>query len=174
MQRMKNYFFLFLYYMILKKLPSKSFTKIGVNTRFFIIKRIFEKCGENVNIAKNVYFGRGSNITIGSNSGIGENSYLITMDKITIGDNVMIGPELMILTGNHGYDDKNKLLFEQKIITKPVSIGNDVWLGARVTILPGVTIGNRVIVAAGSVVVKDIPSNCIVGGNPAKFIKKLD
>ncbi|MFY4788436.1 acyltransferase [Aliarcobacter butzleri] len=174
MKKIKHYFLLFLYYAIFKKLPSKSFTKMGVYIRFFIVKRIFRKCGENVNIAKNVYFGKGSNITIGNNSGIGENSYLITMDKITIGDNVMIGPELMILTGNHGYDDKNRLLLEQKIITKPVSIGNDVWLGARVTILPGVRIGNRVIVAAGSVVVKDIPSNCIVGGNPAKFIKELE
>lgn len=174
MKKIKDYFLLFLYYSIFKKLPSQSFTKIGVNARFFIVKRIFEKCGNNVNIAKNVYFGKGLNISIGNNSGIGENSYLVTMDKITIGDNVMIGPELMILTGNHGYDDKNKPLYEQKIITKPVSIGNDVWLGARVTILPGVSIGDRVIVAAGSVVVKDIPPNCIVGGNPAKFIKELE
>jgi maltose O-acetyltransferase len=174
MKQIKNYFFLFLYYAILKNLPSQSITKIGVIARFFIVKQIFTKCGKNVNIAKNVYFGKGKNISIGNNSGIGENSYLVTMDRISIGNNVMIGPELMILTGNHGYDDKNKLLYQQKIITKPVSIGNDVWLGARVTILPGVNIGNRVIVAAGSVVVKDIPSNCIVGGNPAKFIKELE
>lgn len=96
------------------------------------------------------------------------------MDEVIIGDNVMISPEVMILTGNHDFSDKNKLLIEQKIITKPVKIGNDVWIGARALILPGVEVGERSIIAAGSIVTKDIPSNVIVGGNPARIIKNLD
>lgn len=59
-------------------------------------------------------------------------------------------------------------------IMKPVTIGNDVWIGGDVTILPGVTIGNNVVVAAGAVVTKDVPDNCVVGGVPAKIIKKID
>ncbi len=167
MKLLKQYFYLILYYGILIYLPSRNITNIGVTLRLFIIKKLFNHCGNNVNIAK------GQNISIGENSGIGENSYIVAMDKVTIGDNVMIGPELMLLTGNHGYEDETKLLIDQKIITKPIEIGNDVWIAARVIILPGVNVGNRVIIAAGSVVTKNIPSNVIVGGNPAKIIKTL-
>ena len=59
-------------------------------------------------------------------------------------------------------------------IAKPVTIGNDVWIGANCTILPSVTIGNNVVVAAGAVVTKDVPDNCVVGGVPAKIIKKIE
>ncbi|MCU8205253.1 acyltransferase [Vibrio vulnificus] len=95
------------------------------------------------------------------------------MDDIKIGNDVMIGPEVMILTGGHDYKNRALLLREQKILTAPVSIGNDCWIGSRVIILPGVSICDRVIVGAGSVVSKSIQEPGIYAGNPAKKIKDL-
>ncbi|MGF1747117.1 acyltransferase [Vibrio cionasavignyae] len=170
---MMNYLCLCLYYLIGKNLPSASFTKIGVKLRYLLVRGIFENVGKNVNIARNVSFGKGGIISIGDNSGIGEDSKLVSMGKIVIGNDVMIAPQVIILTGGHEYSDKTLLLREQPSVIKPVSIGNDSWIGARVTILPGVNIGERVIVAAGSVVTCDLESNGVYAGVPAKKIKSL-
>ncbi|NCS32003.1 acyltransferase [bacterium] len=120
-----------------------------------------------------VRFGRGTRLSIGNNSGIGENSYIVCMNDVCIGNNVMIGPELMILTGGHDFTNPDLRLIDQKILTAPVVICDDVWIGARVLLLPGVEVGTRSIVGAGSVVTRDAPSNAIVAGNPAKVIKQI-
>jgi maltose O-acetyltransferase len=84
----------------------------------------------------------------------------------------MIGPNTLIATVNHPMSPKQR---RQKMAQgMPVTIGNDVWIGGNCTILPGVTIGNNVVVAAGAVVTKDVPDNCLVAGVPAKVIRKLD
>ena len=93
-------------------------------------------------------------------------------DSIRVGNNVMIGPNVDIYTVNHPMTAKGRREYLGKGF--PVTIGNDVWIGGKVTITPGVTIGNNVVVAAGAVVTKDIPDNVLVGGVPAKVIKKLD
>lgn len=163
---------LIFYYLIFKHIPSKnSADSIIVKLRVCLCKFIFKSVGENVNIQKGVYFGKGDKISIGNFSGIGENSRLAQADEIIIGNDVLIGQELMIITQNHNFSDKNKLIRNQGGIVKPVIIGNNVWIGARVIILPGVTIGDGAIIAAGSVVVKNVSSNSIVGGVPAKIIK---
>ena len=163
--------YLFLYYACLIHFPSQSVGPLGVWLRRQAAMRIFRVCGDNVNIASGVRFGRGRRISIGTDSGIGENSYIVCMEDVNIGNDVMIGPDVMILTGGHDYSDPNLRLIDQQVIAAPVTIGNDVWIGARVLILPGVTIGSRSIVGAGSVVTKDIPSHSIVAGNPARIIK---
>ena len=84
----------------------------------------------------------------------------------------MIGPGTCIVTVNHPLSPKGRR--NHFGIAKPVTIGNDVWIGANCTILPGVTIGNNVVVAAGAVVTKDVPDNCVVGGVPAKVIKEIE
>lgn len=165
---------LVLYYVFGARLPSASVSYLGVKLRRYLCSGIFKSMGKNVNIASGVRFGRGTRLSIGNNSGIGEGCYIVCMDDVVIGDNVMIAPSVMILTGGHDYSDSELRLIDQKIITKPVGIGNDVWIGARAIILPGVKIGNRVIVAAGSVVTGDVPDNSIVAGNPAKVIKEID
>lgn len=151
-----------------------AFSNFGVKLRYLLVKNIFKNCGGNVNVAKGVYFGKGNNISIGYNSGIGEGSYFICLDEIIIGDNVMMAPFIMIFTGGHDYKDKNKLLVYQDVVTSPVKIGNDVWVGARATILPGVTIEDRVIISAGSVLYRGTyHSGWIYAGNPAKKTKEI-
>ena len=110
------------------------------------------------------------NIYIGDNSGIGRNSYLSAEEKIEIGNNVMIGPQLIIYTANHE-TKRDCLMIQQPMIKKPVRIGNDVWIGARVIILPGVSIGDGAIIGAGAVVTKDVTPYTVVGGVPARKIK---
>lgn len=91
---------------------------------------------------------------------------------VHIGDYCMIGPNTLITTVNHPLTPKERRM--KMAQGKPVTIGNDVWIGGNCTILPGVTIGNNVVVAAGAVVSHDIPDNSLVAGVPAKIIKKLD
>ncbi|WP_341659358.1 acyltransferase [Vibrio sp.] len=165
---------LLIYYLFGIHLPSSSYSRIGVRIRAYLVSKIFSDVGVNVNVAQGVYFGRGSLISIGNNSGIGEKSRFVAMGKITVGNDVMIAPEVLILTGGHDYSDPKLLLREQVSTTAPVHIGNDCWIGARAIILPGVSITDRVIVGAGSVVTKSISESGIYAGNPAKKIKELD
>ncbi|MBQ7773337.1 MAG: sugar O-acetyltransferase [Bacteroidales bacterium] len=91
--------------------------------------------------------------------------------KVTIGDDCFIGPNVSIYTACHSTDPTERNTRDEW--AEPVTIGNNVWIGGSVTILPGVTIGDNVTIGAGSVVVKDIPSNVIAAGNPCKVIKGI-
>ncbi len=173
LKKVSTFLALFVYYLILKYLPSQNSPySVIVRIRSFTCRFIFKHIGENVNIQKGVYFGKGDKISIGDFSGIGENSNLGQTDKITIGNNVMIGPQLMILTQNHNFENRNQLIRLQGGSSKPVKIENNVWIGARVTILCGVTVGEGSVIAAGAVVTKDIPPYTVAGGVPAKIIKE--
>ena len=112
--------------------------------------------------------GRGD-IHLGNNSGIEVNRRV--GNGTYIGDNVMMGPEVIILTSNHSHARTDIPMLEQVLDHMPVYIGNDVWNGTRVIILPGVKIGNGIINGAGAVVTKDIPDFAIVGGVPVKVVK---
>ena len=92
------------------------------------------------------------------------------MGGITIEDEVLIGPKVNLITENHPIDPKDR----RALITKPILIKRKAWIGAGVTILPGVTIGENAVVAAGAVVTKDVPDNTIVAGVPAKIIKSIN
>ena len=157
------------YMYTLNLIPCRHNSKLN-DIKIFFLKKIFLYCGDKVNIRPNVKFVNGFNVSIGNNSGIGERSYIQDLGKITIGENVLMGPECMIFTANHLYK-RDSLILEQKNVIKDVKIGSDVWLGARCIILPGVNIGDGAIIAAGSVVTKDVEPYSIVGGNPAKLIK---
>lgn len=171
--KVKKTFFLILYYSFLIYLPSNSSCKFCVRIRTWCVRHIFSSVGKKVNIAQGVRFGSGAKIKIGDNSGIGEDCYLVAMAPISIGNDVMIAPQVMFLTGGHKYDDPSLLLREHESLTAPIEIGNDCWIGARAIILPGVKMADRVIIAAGSVVTKDITSSGLYGGNPAKKLKEL-
>lgn len=168
-----RYIYLILYIFFAKHLPA---TNRGIplkNTiRLFrrkISEKLLEQCGHNINVEKGAYFGTGIGIRVGNNSGLGINCRIGR--GTTIGDNVMMGPDVIILTSNHIFDRTDIPMNLQGFEHKEVTIKNDVWIGTRAIILPGVTIGNSSIIAAGAVVTKDVPDYAIVGGCPAKVIK---
>lgn len=166
-----KYLFLILYYGFGRFLPASTnvYFRWCRNIRRVLAAKCFDKCGKNVNIEKGASFGTGRGISIGNGSGIGVNCSI--HGPLTIGDYVMMGPEVTILTSNHKFDRLDIPMQQQGMSIKPVVIGNDVWIGMRSIILPGVNIGNHVVVGAGSIVTKDIPDYAIVGGTPARIIK---
>lgn len=136
--------------------------------RSFFASMFLVKSGVNIDIQKYTRFSHFCEL--GNNSGIGEGSRLY--GKVLIGDDVMMGPQCWIYTQNHEFRYLDKPMRQQgPQREEPVVIGNDVWIGSRVTILPGVHVGNGVIIGAGAVVSKDVPDYAIVGGNPARILK---
>lgn len=125
------------------------------------------KCGKGLRVKRNADISMF--IEIGNCSEVGTNC--IIQSNTSIGDYVIMGPDVKIYTKNHGHQDILTPMALQNLVSAPVKIGNDVWLGANVIVTPGVNIGNHVIVAAGAVVTKNVPDYAIVGGVPAKIIK---
>ena len=162
----------FLYYGFAQWLPA-SFTPCGriwQSIRSWICFPLFARCGKNVNVEHKAFFHSGRDISIGDNSGIGVRANL--SGRITIGTNVMMGKDVVIMTTNHKYDRIDIPMNQQGFqVEDPVEIGNDVWIGDRVVILPGVKVGSHSIIAAASVVTKNVEEYAIVGGNPAKIIR---
>lgn len=119
-------------------------------------------------------------IEIGSNCSIGESAHITSINKIIIGDNVLIGKRVLISDNSHGDTSKGTLLSSlppsERILTSkgPTIICNNVWIGENCCILSGVTIGEGTVVAANSVVTKDVPAHCVAAGIPAKIIKHYE
>ena len=164
--------FLTLYYMFGRWLPNSTFPIIGKlskNIRVYLCRNIFDYCGKNVNVERNVVFGSGFRIRIGNNSGIGANSTVCS--DIVIGDNVLMGPKCFFLTFNHSFRDKNKTVKQQGYQPrKKTVIGNDVWIGREVLFTPGRTVADGTVIAARTVVCKDFEEYSIIGGNPSRKI----
>ena len=110
-------------------------------------------------------------VIIGDHTRIGLHNTII--GPVSIGNNVNLAQGITVTALNHNFDDATKRIDEQGVSTKPVVIGNDVWIGANVVVLPGVTIGSHCVVAAGAVVTKDVPDHTLVAGVPAKVIKTI-
>lgn len=159
-----------LYYGIGIRLPQ-SYSRVAFGSRRFrqfCAHLILDNCGEWVNIEKGVHFGDG--LSIGDGSGIG--AFSNVPSDVTIGKNVMIGQELLVYTQNHGMERRDIPMREQgKTRPRHVFIGDDVWIGSRVTILPGVHIGNGAVIGAGAVITKDVPPYEVWGGNPGRRLK---
>lgn len=116
------------------------------------------------------YVDYGKNISVGKNFFMNQCCTFMDRGGITIGDDVFIAPKCNLTTINHDFNPHNR----QATFCKPIAIGNRVWIGIGVTICPGVRIGDNSIIAAGSVVTKDVPPNVIAGGNPAKVLKSIE
>jgi len=142
------------------KFKKKKFKKIGVNVHY-------------KQLSSRYLFSE--NIEIGDNTKILENAFFEGAGEISIGKCCMVAPHCTILTSNHNYErDIEFLPFDNLMIVKKVVIDDFCWIGRNVMIMPGVKVGVASIIAAGSVVTKDVVDYSIVGGNPAKLIKKRD
>ena len=160
------------YYMVARFLPKYPIPgyKIGYKLRYFFCSHIFQSCGKNVLIKRNAYFGDGSKIRIGDNSQIGINC--VMDNDIIIGNDVTMGPDVIIYTSSHEYKELGIPINQQGARQhRQVTIGNNVWIGARCIILPGVTIGDNAIIGANTVVTKDVPQNAVFCGAAGKVVK---
>lgn len=134
------------------------FSKIigkSVDESFMMFPPFYTDCGLNITIGKNVFINACCNFQ--------------DQGGITIGDNSLIGHKVVLATLNHGFTPEDR----GALYPSPICIGNNVWVGASATILPGITIGDNAIIAAGAVVTKDVPANTIIAGVPGKVIRTL-
>ena len=160
-----------LYVFVFSWFPSSFLPVVGkpcMKLRTAMVRGYADYVGKNVNIQRKASIT--SKLRIGEKSGIGANSRIA--GPVTIGKFVNMGPECIIFTTNHGHD-RTDIPMQKQGYTEPkeVVIGDDVWIGTRVTILPGVHIGCGSIIGAGAVVTHDIPPYSIAGGVPAKVIR---
>lgn len=143
----------------------------NLEKRNSIINKLLGYQPDNLELLSPFTCDYGNNIVLGKNVFINSNCYFMDGAKITVGDNVFIGPSCGFYTANHplDYQTRNQGI-EQAL---PILIGNNVWLGGNIIVLPGVEIGDGCVIGAGSVVTKDIEANSIATGVPCKVIKKI-
>ena len=161
------------YKLIARNLPGSNslMGKVGKRFRYTACKKLFSYCGGNVNIEKGVRFALNSVIRIGDNSGIGVNALVLC--SVTIGENVMMGQDVVIISSSHEFSNTEMPMIAQGFrADRTVEIGNDVWIGARAILLPGVMIGSGSIIGAGAVVSRDIPEWSVAAGNPARVVRR--
>ena len=164
----KELFWQLLYHATAKYLPLSYHSVLALKLRTFYAKRIIAKCGKHVNIERGAMFN--ADVTLGDYSDLGVKCQI--NGPVSIGNYVMMGPECIIYTQNHKIDDLSQPMQQCGFQDfKKVVIGNDVWIGSRVTILPGVHIGEGCVIGAGCVVSKDIPPYSVAVGNPVRIVK---
>ncbi|MDX8481197.1 sugar O-acetyltransferase [Mesorhizobium sp. VK24D] len=127
-----------------------------VDDSFLLIPPFFTTGGRDVRVGRNVF--------------VNQNCTFYDLGGIDIADDVMIGPNVSIITSGHPIEPSQRRAF---VIAKPIVIERNVWIAANVTIIGGVTVGEYSVVAAGSVITKDVPPNTLVGGNPARVIRSI-
>lgn len=169
-----KYFWLVLYLAFARWLPCTDNAMPGMcfirKIRASIAKHCFDDSGKNINIEHMADFGTGNGIKIGDNSGLGVRCRI--RGPLTIGNDVMMGPDVVILSDGHVFDRTDlPMRLQGGKKTQTTVICDDVWIGTRAIIMPGVNIGRGVIIGAGAVVTKDVPDYAIVGGVPAKVIR---
>lgn len=142
-----------------------------VQERRDFLAKIFGKIGEKCNILPPFKCDYGFHIEVGENFFANYNFIVLDGNYVRIGDNVWIAPNVGIYAAGHPLDVEDRIGGEEYAF--PVTIGDNVWIGGGVTIIGGVTIGKNAVVAAGSVVIRDVPPDTLVAGNPARVIRKL-
>lgn len=143
---------------------SKRTTKIGNSV----------KIGAYSWVSSTSHFSKyGKGLVIGDNSAVGKFTEFGAAGGITIGNDVIMGSYISFHSENHNFEDTTKLIREQGVTSKGIIIGNNVWVGAKVTFLDGAQVGNNCVIAAGAVVTKKFPNNVIIGGVPAKILKEI-
>lgn len=136
-----------------------------------IMKQILGNIKGSFVITSPFYCDYGVNITIGNNFYTNHNCTILDGAKVTFGDNVFIAPNCVFSTAGHPIDAEQRNVGLE--IAMPITVGDNVWFGTNVSVLPGVTIGSNVVIGAGSVVNKDIPSGVVAAGNPCRVLRKI-
>ena len=168
---------------------SRCFKNFGSSNIYYPIRRLvgsnFITVGNNSSLGKNIVLTvwkrkeskyNSPSISIGNRCSIGDDAHITAINKIVIGNNVLTGKKILITDNSHGESIREQLVIppsKRVLYSKgPVIIDDNVWIGEKVSIMPGVHIGKGAIIAANTVVTKDVPPNCVVGGIPAKMIKQ--
>lgn len=136
-----------------------------------ILNELLPNTSKDIQIEPPFHCDYGYNIFCGENVFFNVNCVVLDEEKVAIGNNTLFGPGVQIYTASHPLDS---VLRRTHKISKPVTIGNDCWIGGNTIICPGITIGNGCVIGAGSVVTKNIPDNSLAVGNPVKVIRKLN
>lgn len=144
-------------------LNALSYEGVEIGNNFTLGKYAIIEC---TGVLRNV----GNSLKIGNNVGINHYCFIGVRGNIVIGNNVIFGPRVNIFSENHNFSKLEIPIKEQGVTKEDTIIGNDIWIGANVSIMPGVKVGNGCVIAAGSVVTKDIPDFSVVAGVPAKII----
>ncbi len=149
-------------------------TRIKRNTEWKLFPGCLFLSGRNLIVGNDVTLSasKKAELIIGDNVGIGNRCQIVCHKRISIGDGTILAPNVLIYDHNHIFDS-NGGVRQREFDDGEVIIGNNCWLGAGCIILKDVHIGDKSVIAAGSVVTKDVPANCVVGGNPSKIIKYL-
>lgn len=156
-----------------KAFEQFRFTKgiVGIGIRYILLKSIAKKCGENILIHPGVYIFSPEKLILGNNISVHPMSYIDATGGIIIGNDVSIAHGVTILSTSHAYEDLDIPIRDQKVLIGKTVVKNDVWIGAKATILYRVVVDNGSIIGANSLVNKSVSMNSIVGGNPSKLIK---
>lgn len=156
------------------KLALRMYNSIGVEypeKRLETIKQIFGSTGEAVRVESEFRCDYGYNIHVGDSFYANFDCVMLDEAPIRFGSGVMLGPGVHIYTVNHPLDGEERATLHEYGV--PVTVGDNVWIGGRAIVNPGVTIGDGAVIASGAVVVKDVPAHTVVGGNPARVIKQI-
>ena len=136
-----------------------------------ILRELFGRLGKNPVVEKNIRVDYGFNLRAGDNFFANYDCVFLDCAPITFGDNIFIAPQCGFYSVNHPLDAATRNKGVEKGL--PITVGSDVWFGGGVKVMPGVTIGDNVVIGGGSVVVKDIPSDSLAVGNPARVVKNV-
>lgn len=169
-------FWLIVYYAFARKLPKSTIPVLGkmaYRLRYRCAKHLFAECGASVNVEQGAYIGNGKHFRVGNNVGIGKD-FCSHNRPLTVHDGLLMGENVLFLGGGHSFANPDVPIGTEPETNSntPLEICGDVWIGARVIVLPGCKrIGAHSIIGAGAVVTHDVPDYAIVGGNPAKVIR---
>ncbi|MGC9497434.1 sugar O-acetyltransferase [Streptomyces sp. WG7] len=136
-----------------------------------ILAELLGSLGAEAHVRPPLYVDYGSNITIGARTFVNYNLTALDVAAITIGEDCQIGPGVQLLTPTHPLEAEPRR--DKLEAARPITIGDNVWLGGGAVVLPGVTIGDNAVIGAGAVVTKDVPANVVAVGNPARPVRKV-
>lgn len=153
-----------------KEVILEASSIIDNDKRSEVYKKLIKTKGK-ASFGMGLKFDYGIHITVGDNFYCNYDCVMLDVCKITFGDNCMLGPNVQIYTATHPLDETLRNSGQE--FGKPITIGNSVWMGGGVIVYPGVSLGNNVVVSAGSVVTKSFGDNVLIGGNPARILKEI-